>query len=223
MFLLEEDKALREKLQGMVVEDQKSGSPTRQVGVWFGQPDQEIRTQSYPYITIDMLGVTRDTEREMRGLVAPEYLEPTGYDPETQRWFVEMPIPVTIDYQITTYARHPRHDRAIISQLLHSNLLLRFGYLEIPYTTNDVSGVVYRRLDVMGVSKRDVTEQAKRLFVNAITVRVSSEIAQNVLRTVEQVRQVDINLYDTTIGLNGAQTYSDWIRPVKRHHSVPPQ
>ncbi|CAB5219597.1 hypothetical protein UFOVP221_98 [uncultured Caudovirales phage] len=214
MFLLEEDKALREKLQGMVVEDQKSGSPTRQVGVWFGQPDQEIRTQSYPYITIDMLGVTRDTEREMRGLVAPEYLEPTGYDPETQRWFVEMPIPVTIDYQITTYARHPRHDRAIISQLLHSNLLLRFGYLEIPYTTNDVSGVVYRRLDVMGVSKRDVTEQAKRLFVNAITVRVSSEIAQNVLRTVEQVRQVDINLYDTTIGLNGAQTYSDWIRPV---------
>ena len=214
MFLLEEDKALREKLQGMVVEDQKSGSPTRQVGVWFGQPDQEIRTQSYPYITIDMLGVTRDTEREMRGLVAPEYLEPTGYDPETQGWFVEMPIPVTIDYQITTYARHPRHDRAIISQLLHSNLLLRFGYLEIPYTTNDVSGVVYRRLDVMGVSKRDVTEQAKRLFVNAITVRVSSEIAQNVLRTVEQVRQVDTNLYDTTIGLNGAQTYSDWIRPV---------
>jgi hypothetical protein len=214
MFLLDEDKALREKLQGMVVEDQKSGSPTRPVGVWFGQPDQEIRTQGYPYITIDMLGVTRDAEREMRGLVAPEYLEPTGYDPETQKWFVEMPIPVMIDYQITTYSRHPRHDRAIISQLLHSNLLLRFGYLEIPYTTTDASGVVYRRLDVTGVSKRDVTEQAKRLFVNAITVRVSSEIAQTVLRTLEKVQQVDINLYDTTIGLNGAKTYSDWTRSI---------
>jgi hypothetical protein len=154
MFLLDEDKALRQKLQGIVVEDQKTGgAPSRTVGVWFGQPDQEIRAQSYPYITIDMIGVTREVDREMRGLVSPDYLAPEGYDPATSGWSIQMPIPVMIDYQITTYARHPRHDRAIISQLLHNNLLLRFGYLEVPYTkTNGDSAVVFRRLDISDIA-----------------------------------------------------------------------
>ena len=196
MFLLEEDLALRTKLQGITVEDQKATgeTTTRPVGVWFGQPDQELRNQTYPYITIDMLDVTPDHEREMRGLVTPEYLEPPdpSYDPDINTAIINMPIPVMIDYQITTYARHPRHDRAIISQLLHSNLLLRFGYLEIPYTVGEEDGVNYRRLDVMGVSKRDVTEQAKRLFVNSITVRVSSEIVQDTLETLYKVNRVNI-------------------------------
>lgn len=196
MFLLDEDKALREKLQGIVVEDQKTsgGSASRQVGVWFGQPDQEVRSQTYPYITIDMLDVMPDPEREMRGLSSPVYLENStpGYNPTINSSLINLPIPVTIDYQITTYARHPRHDRAIISHLLHSNLLLRFGYLEVPYTVGDTEGVVYRRLDVMGVSKRDVTEQAKRLFVNSITVRVSSEVVQGVLDTLRKVNRVVI-------------------------------
>jgi hypothetical protein len=47
----------------------------------------------------------------------------------------------------------------------------------------------------MGVSKRDVTEQAKRLFVNAITVRVSSEIPQKIYRELYKVQTVinDVN------------------------------
>jgi hypothetical protein len=203
MFLLDEDKALRQKLQGIVVEDQKTGgAPSRTVGVWFGQPDQEIRAQSYPYITIDMIGVTREVDREMRGLVSPDYLAPEGYDPATSGWSIQMPIPVMIDYQITTYARHPRHDRAIISQLLHNNLLLRFGYLEVPYTkTNGDSAVVFRRLDISDIAKRDVTEQAKRLFVNAITVRVSSEIVQGTIDTLYKVNQIHVtNVLDVHAG-----------------------
>ncbi len=50
-FILNEDKALKAALSGITVSD--SGNPTRPVGVWFGQPDPEIRFQSYPYITID--------------------------------------------------------------------------------------------------------------------------------------------------------------------------
>jgi hypothetical protein len=113
-----------------------------------------------------------------------------------------MPIPVMIDYQITTYARHPRHDRAIISQLLHNNLLLRFGYLEVPYTkTNGDSAVVFRRLDISDIAKRDVTEQAKRLFVNAITVRVSSEIVQGTIDTLYKVNQIHVtNVLDVHAG-----------------------
>jgi hypothetical protein len=183
-FLLSEDKSLREKLQGMTVQDQRAtgdGKP-RSVGVWFGQPDQEIRDQSYPYITIDMIDVQRDQSREMRGLVSPDYLEGSGSDT-----IIDMPIPVTIDYQVTSYARHPRHDREIITQLLHTKFPIRFGYLELDDGTR-------RRLDVMDVSKRDVTEQAKRLFVNAITVRVSSEVVLGTLKTLEQVSAINLNL-----------------------------
>jgi hypothetical protein len=185
-FLLSEDKALREKLQGITVNDQKAdgASTPRPVGVWFGQPDQEIRTQNYPYITIDMIDVMRDPSREMRGMVSPSYLTPSDL-PENSSFNTHYPIPVTIDYQITTYARHPRHDRAIISQLLSTVFPIRFGYLELD------DGTV-RRLDITDISKRDSTEQAKRLFVNAITARVSSELLDGQIFELAKVQSITI-------------------------------
>ena len=69
-FLLSEDEALRNLLVDMVVTDQKSSSgdgPQRKVKVYFGQPDQELRDQTYPYITIDMIDIGEDTGRAMRG------------------------------------------------------------------------------------------------------------------------------------------------------------
>lgn len=199
-FLLSEDKALRTLMQGLTVTDQKAdGSDApRQVGVWFGQPDQELRTQAYPYVTIEMIDINRDQSREMRGLVAPDYLKPDGLDDATQTFEVDIPIPVNIDYQITTYARHPRHDRELIAQVLYSKLPLRFGTLAViekDVTVGDVETITstMRRLDVLDVAKRDVTEQAKRLFVNAITVRVSSEIAQGVFRSVYKAQEINIH------------------------------
>ena len=177
-FLLSEDAALRNVLQGITVEDQKSADENtpRQVGVWFGQPDQELRTQSYPYITIDMVDIQRDAQREMRGKASPDYLRPEGLA-INEDFEINKPIPVNIDYQVTSYARNPRHDRQLLAQLLYSKLPFRFGSLSLDDGT-------IRRLDVMDVSKRDVTEQAKRLFVNAVTVRVSSEIAQDLYQTI---------------------------------------
>ena len=199
-FLLSEDKALRLWLQELTVHDQKAdGAETpRQVGVWFGQPDQELRPQSYPYITIDMIDVRRDPSREMRGMVKPDYItapefvynadgELIPFDESLHDWQIELPIPVDIDYQITTYARHPRHDRELLSQLLHQKLIFRFGQLNLEDGTN-------RRLEVLDVAKRDVTEQAKRLFVNAITVRVSSEIVQAALQELFKVQNRSISL-----------------------------
>lgn len=186
-FLLSEDKALREKLTGMTVTDQKAdelGDP-RPVGVWFGQPDQEIRSQSYPYVTIDMVDMQRDVEREMRGIVTAEYLRPAELDND-EPFEMTLPIPVNIDYQITSYSRHPRHDRAIMSQLLSLKLPIRFGTLELDDNT-------VRRLDVLDVSKRDITEQGKRLFINAITVRVSSEIAPTIFTSLQQVLSVHLD------------------------------
>jgi hypothetical protein len=204
-FLLSEDAALRNALLGVTVSDQKSendGVP-RQVGVWFGQPDQEIRAQSYPYITIDMVNLTKDAQREMRGKIWDtardladmnadphmlDYLAVSNGVTSGTTWEIDLPIPVNIDYQITTYARHPQHDRQLLSTVLHEKLPLRFGQLSLDDNT-------YRRLEVMGVSKRDVTEQTKRLFVNAITVRVSSEIPQKIYKELYKVQTVlnDVN------------------------------
>lgn len=198
-FIISEDKALREKIQGMTVSDQKADGQDvpRQVGVWFGQPDQEIRAQSYPYITIDMIDVVRDQEREYRAKVKPVYLEGPAVL-EAEDWEIETPIPVYLDYQITTYSRHPRHDRQIMAQLLGSKLPIRFGILNV-VENSEVSGstttntVTARRLDVMSISKRDVTEQAKRLFINAITVRVSSEIPLEIFDQLYRVTSVNVH------------------------------
>jgi hypothetical protein len=206
-FILSEDKALREKLQGITVSDQKAdGSDTpRPVGVWFGQPDQEIRSQSYPYITIDMIDIVRDQDREYRAKVKPAYL--TGPEVLTaDEWQIDTPIPVSIDYQISTYSRHPRHDRQILSQLLGVKLPIRFGILNVvenavvngDTTTNTVTA---RRLDVMSVSKRDVTEQAKRLFVNAITVRISSEIPLEIFEQLYVVTSVNVHNPESSRGV----------------------
>lgn len=203
-FLLGEDKALRELLQGMTVTDQKAdGLDTpRSVGVWFGQPDQELRQQSYPYVTIDMIDINRDNSREMRGLVNPDYLRPDNLAGDD--FYTDIPIPVNIDYQITTYARHPRHDRQLLAEVLYTKLPLRFGTLEV--YTGKVDGdnhpiTTMRRLDVIDVAKRDVTEQAKRLFVNAITVRISGEIAQGVFRDIYKVLELHLHNPDPSRAL----------------------
>lgn len=164
-FILDEDRALRNALVGITVSDQKETD--RRVGVWFGQPDNEIRNQSYPFITIDLIDISEAKDRAHRGRANPEYDRPAGVDPD--RWDTDYPIPINLDYQITTWARQPRHDRQILTALLNGKTPLRFGVL----TPDD--GTV-RRLDVLEVTKRDTTEADKRLFKNAITVRISSEL-----------------------------------------------
>jgi hypothetical protein len=188
-FLLSEDKALRQKLEDIQVQDQRADfeGKLRKVGVWFGMPDQEIRDQSYPYIIIDMIDVNRDTSREMRGVIeAPQYLLANAEIPANQGRKVDLPIPVNIDYQVTTYARHPRHDRELLSQLLYSKFPIRAGVLDLDDGTS-------RRLDVVDIAKRDMVEQGKRLFMNAITVRVSSEIAQGTLKQLYRVQKINLS------------------------------
>ena len=206
-FLISEDEALRNLLKDMVVTDQKSASeegPTRKVGVWFGQPDQEVRQQSYPYITIDMIDISEDFARAMRGWSKPAYLddpdnmppveegdEPAPYDPENNDWKIHYPIPVNIDYQVTTYSRQPRHDREILAQILTTRIPMRFAILE-PDDANSSGIATVRRLDLLDISKRDVTESGKRLFVNALTVRVSSEISELTYNQVYKALQLNV-------------------------------
>jgi hypothetical protein len=111
---------------------------------------------------------------------------------------MDYPIPVNIDYQVTTYARQPRHDREILAQLLYTKIPLRFAVLETDDNT-------VRRLDVLDISKRDVTEQGKRMFLNAITVRVSSEIVPSQFYVMYKALQVSVTGTDGGLVRGGTQ------------------
>jgi hypothetical protein len=69
---------------------------------------------------------------------------------------------------------------------MFDKLKLRFGYL-LP---NDDT---VRRLDILDITKRDTVEAGKRLFMNAITVRVSSEISQTQARTLYKVQEINLS------------------------------
>lgn len=178
-FLISEDEALRDRLKGMVVADDKSSD--RAVGVWFGQPDLEIRAQSYPYVTVDLIDVSEANERVMNAVgVSPWYydvqmtVDGVTYDD----WDMPMPIPVNLDYQVTTFARQPRHDRQIMHQIMGNRLPFRFGSLLVKEQQDEDGNwdATTRRLDMLGMAKRDTVEAGKRLFMNVFTVRVSSEL-----------------------------------------------
>jgi len=201
-FIIAEDEALKARLQGVTVEDDKN--PYRPVGVWYGQPDIEVRAQSFPFLTIDLVDVSEATERVMNaGGVHPWYYN----DPEMQvgpytydDWTVPYPIPINLDYQITSFSRQPRHDRQILAQVLGNRLPFRFGSLPVeerrtevgPDTTIDMT---IRRLDMLGVAKRDTIESGKRMFMNIWTVRVSSELPHPFLAKLHtRVRTVGVGI-----------------------------
>ena len=176
-FIINEDKALKNMLTGITVSD--SGNPTRPVGVFYGQPDKEIRSQNYPYITIDLIDIAEDTSRAHRGHVKLTY-KPEGVANTNK--IVDYPIPVDLYYQVSTWSRQPRHDRQLMAALFsYGRLPFRFGTLAV--TEDDT----IRRIDMMGFSKRDMVEGGKRLFSNVYNIRVSAEIFQSELSQMYQV------------------------------------
>jgi len=185
-FILNEDKAIKLMLTGVTVSD--SGNPTRPVGVWFGQPDLEIRAQSYPYMTIDFLGYNEDFSRSHRGEIQMPYF-PEGAN-TSEQYMTEFPIPVYLDYQITTWARQPRHDRQIMAEMATGQRIpLRYGLLVVP------EDKTVRRVDFLGFAKKDTTdENGKRLFSNAYTIRVSAEILPTVLSEIVPVTETNVSL-----------------------------
>ncbi len=186
-FIINEDEALKTLLQGITVSD--GGNSLRNVAVYYGQPDKDLRQQSYPYITLDLVGVREDTERAHRGVVNLAYA-PEGYTPNRDtdgsiNQPIDFPIPVDLIYQVSTWSRQPRHDRQIMAKLFAPGRLpFRFGQLPIPQAGTT------RRLDMLGFSKRDTTEGGKRLFSNVYNIRISAELFTTQLTGVYQVLDV---------------------------------
>lgn len=216
-WIFDEDRALRDLLDNIRVND--SDKNNRKVGVWFGHPDQELRQQSYPYITLDLIDISQEYERTERGYFKLEDYQverlssamTQGLDPldPTQATFVEMPIPVRLTYQISTWARNPRHDRQILDRML------RYGLTPMQGGILSVSDGTMRRLDVLDFQKRDMVESNKRLLSNAIIVGVSSEVPASQLWQAYKAMEValsvsaykgDVNMIEDTVLIEAPET-----------------
>lgn len=201
-FILSEDLALKTLLTGITVADEKNSA--RSVGVWFANPDVESRSQSYPYITIELLDFDPATYRQHSGLFQDNDAQGTIAPSGTTTYTYEIPIAWDLVYQITTYSRHPRHDRAIISHLLNKVFVSKRGYLAVP---NDLgTETSYRHLMLEEFVKRDTIEDNRRLYRNVFTVTVTSEgTVANYATSTIAVSTVNINKKTTADIPSGQQ------------------
>jgi hypothetical protein len=192
MFLLSEDAALKAYLSGMTVSDEKEAS--RPVQVWFGYPDVEVRSQQFPFVTIDVIDMRQAFDRQTSGVYYDRDAQGTTPPVAGRAYRYEIPVAYDIIYQLTTYSRHPRHDRSIVFQMTHK-FPGKWGYLPVPDDLG--TSTAYRHMFLESFVKRDAVEPDmgnKRLFRNIYTVRVVSEITPAaVLQYEKQVETVNLN------------------------------
>lgn len=195
-FIFAEDKALKAHLQGIIVSDLKNNE--RPVKVWFGYPDVEIRAQEYPYMVIDLYDIQAANDRQSSGF----WIDNTnrGTQEPTTNSVYSYYAPTTYDlfYQVSSFSRHPRHDRSIMFAMLNQKIPGKYGHLLVPQD-NGV-GTVARHMFLEGFVKRDSIEDGRRLFRNVFSIRVISEMspAQAALAT-PQVEVVNLETTPATI------------------------
>ena len=199
-FIIAEDGALKELCQGMTVSD--NANANRQVKVWFGYPDIEVREQTFPFITIDLIDIIPANNRQTSGVQYDN--DYAGTRPQSTTGYYEYSIPVAYDlvYQITSHARHPRHDRAIMTQLLNK-FPSKYGKLAVPNQLG--TDIAYRSMFLDGFVKRDTADSEtgnRRLLRNTFTVRVVSEMPPSA--AAELIKAVEtVNIDTISYTLNG--------------------
>jgi len=195
-FVLAEDSALKTHLNGITVSDDKSNS--RPVKVWYGFPDVEVRDQSFPYITIDLIDILPANERQTYGFITDtDNLGTVTPDPNYV-YTNQIPVAYDLIYQITSFSRHPRHDRSIIYQLMTK---FPSKYSRLKVYTPDGTGFTIRSMFVDGFVKRDTVEGEtgnRRLLRNVYTVRVVSQMTPDVANAVATKLVSTVQVNNTT-------------------------
>lgn len=188
-FIIAEDNAIKELCKGMVVGD--VSNQNRSVQVWFGYPDVEVRDQAFPFITVDLIDIIPANNRQTSGIQYDSDLSGTIAPTADTYYSYAVPIAYDLVYQVTSHSRHPRHDRALMAQLLNK-FPSKFGKLAVPNQLG--TETAYRSMFLDGFVKRDTSDSEtgnRRLLRNTLTVRVVSEmppsVAGDLLKEVETV------------------------------------
>lgn len=200
MFIFNEDRALKEKLEGLMVTDANAPATGRPVEVLWMNNDIELNNLTYPSIVLCNVGIERAVEREARGWMQLPYT-PEGFetwdnptDVTESPYWSQVPIPYNVNYQIEVLARsdvHATYLRAILAG--PDYLPARFGYLAIPE-----DGTV-RRMDLTaGPAEVDTRDSdGKRLFHAAYAVSVSTELLPQQIEAYAKVTSVETKItYD---------------------------
>jgi hypothetical protein len=197
-FIVAEDLALKTHLASMTVSDEKS--TTRPVKIWFGYPDVEVRSQEFPFVTIDLVDIVPANDRQHQGRFVDTDYRGTIAPVTGRSYEYEVPVAYDLIYQITAYTRHPRHDRALMFQLMNK-FPSKYGKLAVPNQLGTQTG--YRSMFLDGFVKRDAVEGEtgnRRLLRNILTVRVVSEMTPSQAATAAiRVDEVLINTTTTYI------------------------
>lgn len=189
-WLIDEDEALKTKLQGLTVTNYVDGRKLP-VAVYFRFPDTEERNRTYPHVAIDLIDIQFDRTRAHRANSFTlnydmEQATPiSGYDLVAY----DLPLPWTLVYQLSTFARQPWHDRqlqAMMFQLFPQT----FGWLDMTSWDGTI-----RRADLQGVVRRDMIDtDRKRLYRLIYTIGVSSEFLYADIVTIQQVTSAKLTL-----------------------------
>lgn len=210
-FLLAEDAAIKARFSNIAVSDDRD--PERIAKVFFRYPEGE-KEKEYPFITIEHLGLTHNRSLQHSEQIyyysnavtgaslSPAYIdyfpselnaagmaaEAAGYDYLRTESFV----PVTLIYQVATYARSALHDRQLTSKILRRVAPFRRGFIEIP------EDGTMRRFDLISWANSDLLDgeagYRKRIFRKVYTLHMSAELASSDLVQVKQVTSVVGNI-----------------------------
>ena len=204
MFLLTEDDALKNMLEGIVVPGDK---PNRTVPVYFRFPESE-RQIVYPFITIDLIGIDpaydlwtstypydehTDLFEGPGGVPAHTGLHEPSVSPSV--WTAPNPpdpskplrrlnyLAYRLTYQITTWSKMFAHDRVMTARLMRDIIRPRPSWLRV-----DADGT-WKRMEMLGWSSADLPTQEgniKRIFRKAFTVSLQTELPQDDISFITQ-------------------------------------
>jgi len=215
-FLLAEDAAIKARFANIAVSDDREN--TRVADVFFRYPEGE-KEKSYPFITIENVGIVHNTRLQHSEQVYYYYTgtgsasfpnsgSASAGDPSFINYFpsemneVELSgllngspylkmdsfVPVTLIYQIATYARSALHDRQLTAKILRRVAPYRRGFIDIPE-----DGTV-RRFDLISWANSDLLDgeagYRKRVFRKVYTIHMSAEIPASDITLSKRVESV---------------------------------
>lgn len=211
-WLINEDAALKKKLQGLTVFDGNAPNG-RPVPVRYRLPEVEPADLTFPIIIITHNGWYPANDREHRGFTQLPYApegQPTwwddtvqpapSFDPNDSPYYSYYPIPYNFDYVVTVYSRiMHEHTIPLVSALSqYDRLHPKFGFLDIPQDGTK------RTMQLLGgpslQSGKD--NNGKRIFWVDFLVRVFSELVPPMANYVLANRiNLDLSVYADTSDL----------------------
>jgi hypothetical protein len=219
-FLLNEDAAIKARLQGITVSDTNAPSGGREVKVRFRSPEDEVAKYFPPLILMEMPSLEMAWERMHSGWLPQLPYYPEGYDasnPLVKPPAAFYPVAYNINYQFTVYTRIVHHLMTIMAALESENYIGRFAFLPIPQDGT------YRYMTRLGGPERDYSkdELGKRLFRATYQVQVSTELvsippqlplATSILTDiyVSNKTNIDYSEYYNPEDLTNAQLMKSW-------------